>query len=223
MRDPARTTGILLATSLLALTMLTGCGTPATGNTQATGTDTGTNTQSLPLPDTPGGGSDTTRDADATAPGNPDAGKEKAIDRTITDHALGHTITIEAIIPGWDGLDGLETQYPALDGATVWLVKAKVTAGDKYYASVGPLDLHLVQGDQEATATSISAWTDRMKAAGHEPLEDAGHGQTKEGWLLYAMRNTTGTAGATIRYSRLAYHTDSGIRIDPWTGDIPLD
>ena len=186
-----------------------------TTSSDTAGTDT-TPSETAPT-DIP---SDTAAPSDATSAGS-GPGTPIPLSATVHDNALGHTIVFEQVVRNFP----VPSAASAMSDHELVLVKVKVTAGTKYYSSVGQGDFEfgipgVEYAGQQSSATAV---TNAMKAAGYTPLADVESGKTGEGWVAGFIK-PPGSAKAYIDYHRLSYSTSGGGSIPEktWKVTLPL-
>ena len=153
-----------------------------------------------------------------TAPSGP-----IGLDTTVHDNGLGHTIEFEEAVRSFPAPKS--SQALVDQGDELVLVKVRVTAGEKYYVTVGQDDF--VFGVEGSQYPGMSMATDdikkAMRRAGYPPLADVDAGQTGEGWVAGFVR-PAGSPQAYVGYRRLAYHVSGGgsIPAKTWKVTLPL-
>jgi len=101
-------------------------------------------------------------------------------------------------------------RYPLLKDGELVAVKVKATGSSKYYSVISGSSFRLVgDGDDLGTDRSSIMGKD-LAAAGYAPvLPDVHHGETKTGWLIFALQKPA-AAKLTFRYTQLAATTPNG-------------
>ena len=153
----------------------------------------------------------------STAPAT-GSGEAVAVDQTITDDVLGHTVLVKSVVRGFplpDRLTALKDR-----GTEVVLVELEATAGTEFSAVVGASTFRVVpDGGQEASSTTVV--DQEMTAAGYAPLKDVRTGETGTGWVAFTVEPAD--APLVLRYKRGAAGVlGSGETIEAQDVDVPL-
>lgn len=137
------------------------------------------------------------------------------MNQTITDPVFGNTAVVEAYVANFTLPQSVVAKYAALDGGQVVLVKAKVTAGTKYYGTFGSDDFWITgtaNGIDVPATDDLDALNAAVTAAGYSPiLDNADTGKTAEGWMIFTLQHPQAHLNLTVR--RLAYGTNTGATI----------
>jgi len=216
----------LAVVPVLAAVALAGCGSSSEDSAAPATPSVTTTVTATASPDAEASGEALPTVTPSTAPSAPSTQATVPsapidLDETIRDKGLGHTIAVEQVVrsfPAPASAHGLVDQ-----GDELVLVKVKVTAGRKYYASVGPDDFVFgVAGSSEVgTALTSGEVATAMTKAGDPPLGDVDAGKTAEGWVAGVVR-PAGSAQAYVGYRRLAYHVAGGGSIPAKTWKVTL-
>lgn len=139
--------------------------------------------------------------------------------KTVKDSALGNTIVFEQVVRDFP----IPAEYSAMSDNELVLVKVKVTAGSKFYMTLGQSDFEFgVEGsDYPGQQNSADGITKAMKAAGYTPLADVEEGKSGEGWVPGYVRPID-SGKAYIAYHRLSYSTSTGGKIPEKTWKVTL-
>lgn len=143
------------------------------------------------------------------------------LDSTIHDKGLGHTIMFEDVVRRFPAPKS--SQALVDQGDELVLVKVKVTAGEKYYVTLGQDDFTFgVDGsDYPGMSMATPAIKRAMRKAGYPPLAEVDAGTSGEGWVAGFVR-PAGSAKAYVAYHRLAYQVSGGGSIPAKTWKVTL-
>ncbi len=150
--------------------------------------------------------------AEATSGGG--AGTVVPVGQTLTDPELGTVVEVIGWVDSFEVSTETKENFTALQDGHVILVHVKVTAGDKYYNSVGPGDFRVnAAGNDIPVTANHTVLAGDMEAAGYAPLPDStSQGETAEGWVGFVFRPSY-TAPYEFVLKRLSYRTSDGATI----------
>jgi len=167
-----------------------------------------------------------TAPATATAPssGSTAAPQLTAITGSATEDVFGNSITVSgyAVIPGSAFPAGVMSEVPILDGGSVLVAKANVTAATTKEYSVTGFPDTLTVGDAVSPYGTFSAQDAIVKAVeamGFAPVTDPASDGVGEGYLI-TSKNHPVKFPVTITMKRWGFKVSDGSKIDAQTWTV---
>lgn len=203
---------------IIGSTLLTACNDDSDTSSDGAGSSASSSSPSAPYD---------TAAPESSAPAAPDggnsgsAGKKVAVNKSFEDTLMGDKGTVVEYVSGYQPSAASKSKFSALEDEDVVLVHVKVTAGSKYYTTLGATSFRLTGTENGIDQASTTILDDEIKAAGYPPLEDAETGKSSDGWLVFTPDK--GLEKLVLRYKRLAATTSDGQSIPAKNFDIPLN
>lgn len=158
-----------------------------------------------------------TTSSTTSAPSAAGAQQRIAVDETIVDDVMGHTIKVTGVVRDFQSPG--HANIP--DGGGEWvLVEVDTTAGDTYTGGIkGGFKLLDAAGETMGNATTVLE--SDMTAGGFDIWEGVDSGEQAKGWIAFQVNNRSDVY--QLQYKRLAASViGSGDPIEEKTWEITL-